>query len=614
MRLLVFVGLLLPAAVAAQQVSVPYSGSAPYSGSTSVTVNVTGLPTGCVAGAPSYANGTITVPVNCGVIPPPVGTTCASSTTPVTGCTIGSTVAVVSNPGNVRGTPAAGGGNGPLMGTQPGGATGVIVSNPVPQTTPATGWQVVNFGTGTCNAAGPYSATCGYVGNNNLKPATAPPPTAPTVSCSPSSVQTGATSNCSGNQAIASWKASAGTITTAGVFTAPSTAQTVTITGTNANGSGTTPVTVSSSGPPITTCTTTLSPSGGQDNAALLAAISRAGSGCVELKAGTYNLSAWNPPTGTSLVLDDAVVIQDFGIFGRTTPFFSVTNKLSVVGAGPLYSAVVTMPTNYANAKKQVANGQDYEYQHCFALNGGVSGVVFSNFSLLNCAGDGVTFVSTSGATLTNINSATNIRQGMAVTGPATNVSITGGNLHDGPLSALDVEPDSGITGNIQMVINGLHSANNVGGGTSFGLMNLTASSNINIVDNNPTSTNDGGTAYAFWNGSNNTAPTGTVTVNNATSTGSGADCSYGQRSSVGYTVTFNNLTCINSNSKQSSGSNQTNTALGLQCNSCVGASPGGVQWLNTTITGGNGCISIPSNAVGVKVSGTCNGKPVSYP
>jgi hypothetical protein len=541
MKLLVLLSLLLPATVAAQQVSVPYSGSAPYSGSTSVTVSVTGLPTGCVAGAPSYANGTITVAVNCGVIPPPVGTTCASSTTPVTGCTIGSTVAVVSNPGNVRGTPAAGGGNGPLMGTQAAGATGVIVSNPVPQTTPTTGWQVVNFGAGTCNAAGPYSATCGYVGNNNLAPSATPPP--------------------------------------------------------------------------ITTCASSLKPSGGVDNSALLAAISAAAAKCVELTAGTYNLTPFTPPSGTNLLLDDGVIITDSGIFGRTTYFFTVTNSnVTIAGKGPVFNAYIEMPTNYANAQKEVANGQDYEYQHCFALVNGVSNVKLSGFNLLNCGGDGINLQNTAGATITNVNSATNIRQGYSVTGPTTNVTITGGNLHDGPLSGFDIEPDSGITGNIQMTISGLATNNNKGGGTSFGLMNLTASSNINIVDNNPTSTNDGGTAYAFWNGSNNVAPTGTVTVNNATSTGSGADCSYGQRSSVGYTVTFNNLTCINSNSKQSSGSNQTNTALGLQCNSCVGASPGGVQWLNTTITGGNGCISIPSNAVAVKVSGTCNGKPVSYP
>jgi pectate lyase len=73
---------------------------------------------------------------------------------------------------------------------------------------------------------------------------------APTVTCTPSSVSIGGTAQCSANQAITSWTASAGSITSAGVFTAPSTAQTVTITGSNANGSGTAPVTVTSVTPP----------------------------------------------------------------------------------------------------------------------------------------------------------------------------------------------------------------------------------------------------------------------------------------------------------------------------------------------------------------------------
>ena len=605
--------LLFASSLSAQTVQVPYQGSAPYSGNVSVQIQITGLPSGCVVGTPVYSNGVIITPVtNCGSTPPPPVTNCSSASVPLQGCGIGSTVAVVNQPGNVRGTPAAGGGNGPLMGTQNAGATGTVMSNPQPQASPSTaGWQLINFGAASCTTAGPFSAACGYVGNDNLKPTTTPPPTAPKVSCAPSSVQTGASSTCSGNQAITSWKASAGTISSAGVFTAPSTAQTVTVTGTNANGSGTTPITVTS----VVTKCTILSPSGGQDNAALLAAINSSGGGCVELRLGTYNLSPITLPSGTSLVLDDAVVIQDFGIFGRTTVLFNVSNKMSIVGAGPLFSAVVKMPTNYANAIKQVANGQDYEYQHCFALVNGVSGVVLSNFSLLNCAGDGLNFNNTTGATITNLNSATNIRQGYSITGPATNWTITGGNLHDGPLSGFDLEPDSGITGNIQGTITNLQTNNNVGGGTSFGFMNLTSSSNINIVDNNPTSTNDGGTAFAFWNGSNNVAPTGSVTVNNGKSTGSGADCSYGQRSNVGYTITFNNLTCINSNSKQSSGPNQTNTALGLACNSCTGgAVPGGVQWLNTTITGGHGSFSIPSNAAGVKITGTYNGGNISYP
>lgn len=600
----------------AQTVQVPYSGTVPFSGSVAVQVQVSGLPSGCTAGTPVFLNGTITVPVNCGgpPTPPPPGTNCAAASTAV--CPIGISIVVPSTSGaNVRGTPAAGGGNGPLVGTQPQNAPGVIVTNPIPQATPGVGWQVVNFGDPNCTATGVngvFTAKCGYVGNNNLVVAgTAAPPT---VSCAPTSVPPSGTSNCSSNQAIASWKVSNGTIDTNGKLTAPATPQTVMATGTNPNGSGTAPVQVTAS--PPTTCAVTLSPSGAQDNAALLAAIARAGSGCVELLHGTFQLAAWTPPANTKLVLDDGVTIADCNIFGQFTPFFGVANPFSITGAGPAFTALVTMPINYANAKKQVAAGKDYEYQHCFALTGGVSGVVLKNINLLNCAGDGVTLVNTKGATITNLNSATNIRQGMAVTGPAANVAITGGNLHDGPLSGFDVEPDSGVTGNIQMTITGLQTTNNKGGGRSFGLMNLSPSNTVSITDTGGKSVNDGGIGFAFWNNNDLTGnATGSVTVSNFSVTNSQYDGVYGRRSTNGWTIAFKNGTITNPNQGGKDPHYGTNAALGLGLFGGENGIPGGVSWSGITIVGGNAAMDIPSNAQQVSVSSsTWNGKAISYP
>lgn len=88
-----------------------------------------------------------------------------------------------------------------------------------------------------------------------------PPPAHPTVSCAPTSVPTSGTSTCTSNQQV-TWSASAGTITAAGIFTAPSTAQAVTITGTNANGSGATPITVTAAPPPNVWPTVTLAAPG----------------------------------------------------------------------------------------------------------------------------------------------------------------------------------------------------------------------------------------------------------------------------------------------------------------------------------------------------------------
>jgi hypothetical protein len=605
--LLLLTGLIFATGLSAQTVQVPYSGQAPYNGSMSVQVSVTGLPSGCSVGTPTYAAGTIAVPVNCGVVPPPVGTNCASATTPVTGCAIGNTVAVVNNPGNVRGTPTAGGGNGPLMGTQPGGAKGVIVTNPIPQSTAGKGWQVVNFGApNSCNAAGPYSQGCGYVGNDNLAPSTTPPPTAPVVTCAPSSVQTGGTSNCSGNQAITSWKASAGTITSAGVFTAPATAQTVTITGTNANGSGTTPVAVTST----SACAQTYSASGGVDNAALLSKLQAAGpTGCVEmLLAGKlpYNFTPFSNVTG-NIIVDDGVTIVDSGIFGRTTPLFSLgSDGFSIQGKGPLFSAQISMPTNYANALKEVAEGNDYEYQHCFGLVNGVSRITISGIKLFHCAGDGVDMDDTTEAISINVDSSGNIRQGVSCTGAVNGATLTG-NLHDGPLTGFDCEPDANITGNITLTVTNLKTSGNKGGGRSYGFMNLLPPTKLTVVDTGGTSTNDTGSGFAFWNrnsGTNQNA-TGTLTISGFTITGSSNYCMGGNKSTDGYKVIASNGTISGCGT----------SALHLAVAGGETGTPGGVAWSGITITGTAPATSFASNTAQTTITNsTYNSKPLSYP
>ena len=104
------------------------------------------------------------------------------------------------------------------------------------------------IGTTVTVVAGPSPACSNGIVYWQLQSGTTPPPP-PTITCTPSSVPLSGTSTCGGSQPITTWSASAGSITSAGVFTAPPTAQTVTITGTNANGSGTTPIVVTA--PPV---------------------------------------------------------------------------------------------------------------------------------------------------------------------------------------------------------------------------------------------------------------------------------------------------------------------------------------------------------------------------
>jgi pectate lyase len=174
----------------------------------------------------TYANGQ-------NVTPPPVtGWTGYLGSDALPGAAVGKQVVVGASAGPVRmsACTAAGGSAGPAMSPQPAnyiGSTVTVMSGPSP----------------VCSTGG--------VAFWQVQSGSAPPPH-PTVSCSPTSVQTGATSQCTANQAITSWTASSGTITPAGLFTAPAQAGNVTITGSNANGSGSVPITVTSSAPVVT--------------------------------------------------------------------------------------------------------------------------------------------------------------------------------------------------------------------------------------------------------------------------------------------------------------------------------------------------------------------------
>lgn len=142
------------------------------------------------------------------------------------GAAIGKQVVVATGAGPVR---SAGCGSAPPISPQPSPVVGVTV--------------LIIGGPASCN---------GGLAFWQVQSGSTPPPTPPTVTCAPSSIPVSGTANCTSNQQV-TWSSSAGSITPAGIFSAPATAQTVQISGTNANGSGVTPVTVTAMPPPVTT-------------------------------------------------------------------------------------------------------------------------------------------------------------------------------------------------------------------------------------------------------------------------------------------------------------------------------------------------------------------------
>ena len=181
-----------------------------------------------------------------------------------------------------------------------------------------------------------FLAACGGGGGGNSV-SNPPPPTITSVSvtCNPTSVQIGQTSQCTATvtgtgsySSAVTWSASAGTINSSGLFTAPSTAGTVTVTATatqDATKSRTATITVTLP-PTITSVSVTCNPTSVQTGQTSQCTATVAGTGSYSsavtwsASAGTINSSGLFTAPGTaSTVTVTATSVQDSTKAGNTT-------------------------------------------------------------------------------------------------------------------------------------------------------------------------------------------------------------------------------------------------------------------------------------------------------
>jgi hypothetical protein len=422
------------------------------------------------------------------------------------------------------------------------------------------------------------------------------------------------------------WSAKFGVITSAGLYTAPNTVETDTITATSVQTPaivGTLPVSVSNAGN-----TVQFQASGGDDTAAFMTALTAtiAGGKILEMNVlgGTFNFNPTSFPAGAKVLIDNGVKIQDQSVYSQFAVMFTIaTANVSITSTGTFY---VTMPINYANAQKEVADGKDYEYQHAFSFQPGANGCTLSGASISGAAGDGVNFNGGTGLTLSQISSSANIRQGYSVTGAVSNVTMTDCSMSNGPLTGFDFEPDSAGQSVTNFVINGLTSSNNAGGGISFGFFNVGSTAQVSITVEKFTSTGDGETAIGFFNNGGAVGnPTlgeasGSITVNGFNITSCAYDGCYGRKSSAGWTMIFQNGIITNTNVKGEDPHYATEAAIGVSIDGGGIGPPGGVTWTGMTITESNPAVEATDflaqgTPAGVSVTNsTFNGGALSYP
>ena len=366
--------------------------------------------------------------------------------------------------------------------------------------------------------------------------------------------------------------------------------------------------------PPPVGCAVSVTPSGGTDNANLNAAIIRAAGKCVELTSGTYKLSPWSPPSGTNLSLDDGVTVNDVPGYGNFDPMVNLSNgNITIQAVGPNKSAGFTMPNSYASNINN-PNEDTNQYKHCFLFTGGSANIVLRGFWVTKCGGDGFTISGGNHLVIDSVDSSANIRQGLAVTGASDTVAISNAKFHDGRATGMDFEPNLPGDSLTNYTLSNLNTFNNAGGGISWGLFNLSSAARVSISGSSLISTNDNQYGFLFFNNStSNNEASGSITCTNCKAINPQYAGTYGRHSTAGWQMTWTNLIVTGANRGGRDPHYGMDASIGVGIYSPNGGTPGGVTWSNVQIQGGDNCYDV-NGAQNTTISGTCNGKNISYP
>lgn len=346
------------------------------------------------------------------------------------------------------------------------------------------------------------------------------------------------------------WSCSDGSISTSGLFTAPLKVETVTITATSVEDptkAGTFPVSIALPGN-----TVKIAPSGGDDTAAVQAALnSTASAGKVlEMTVGTFRLNPISVPAGTNLLIDPGVLLTDQSAYSTNAVMLNIVgSNVKITATG----AFAQMPLCYAQSKIDKS-----EYRHCVALQSGsiLSNVTIVGLSVKSSGGDGLYIRSCANVTVSNFSSTSAIRNGISVTGKVNGLvmsNITSVQNADG---SLDFEPNTNIDYLQNIVVNSL-TTGGTNGGLNFGFQNLDSSTPpVSIVVNNFVSNGDGGTSGPgyplFWdsNQSGKAPVGGSVVINGINISNSLSAAIYGKNQGGNgmCMFTFNSVTITNPN------------------------------------------------------------------
>src|ERR1700687_3200461 len=363
-----------------------------------------------------------------------------------------------------------------------------------------------------------------------------------TVSCSPASISTTQTSQCT-SSLPATWKVSAGSITSAGLFTPPANAGPVTVTGTTVA----TPTQNAQTIVQVSGGTTGVKifPTGGDDNANWLKVINANPGKIVEITPGQYNLSPFYPPTNTSLACDNGVSVLATSGYGGGQSLLNIHPQNVTISGASAAGCVFRM------RKSEYSSGED---RHCLNING-ASNINISGISCNDSGGDGLYLRIAQNITVTDSIFNNNRRQGSSITGQVNNVKYLRNQFTNtsgtAPQSGIDIEGNvpTDFMQNIDLADNVM--SGNAGDGLMISNWQLTSASQpVSItVKRNKTS---GNTRYGYVVINNDPSnASGFIQESDSSSTNDGSMAVVGRfYQATGATATFNNMTIVNPHQK----------------------------------------------------------------
>lgn len=382
-----------------------------------------------------------------------------------------------------------------------------------------------------------------------------------------------------------------GTITSSGLYTAPSAAGTDTVTAvSNANNamSATSAITITPAAPPNAVSLLHFGNAGfgGDDTNVFQTALnSTASSGeTLEIPSGNYNVNPLTFPSNSNVFVDSGVTVTANPGYGDGVHMLTIgSSNVTITGASAAASVFHMRKADYTSG----------EQRHCLYVVGATN-VTLSGISCNDSGGDGLYLANSTNVTVEDCIFNNNRRQGSSITGGVNHVyylrdyfTNTNGTL---PQSGIDFEPNDPSGYLLDVNVTDCYTNGNAGDGIEFALWLLNSSSKpvgITILRNHAS----GNGRYGYF--ANNNDPTnapGTILVQDSFSDQSGS-YAVGARfyAANGANLTFQNLTVTNPNMNGPDSSYGDSGAVEVVRGGGASVKQGNVHFLNVNIASTDG-------------------------